>query len=236
MDDAICIQRRNGERLLASHGRIVGYKAGLTSQAAQQQFGFDRPLMGVLHERMLLADGARVPADYGARPIFEADMLLSVKSEAINAAKTRTEALAALDQVIAFIELPDLVLAPGQALSGPIIQAINVGARLGVVGSRVPVQATPAFEAALASMQIVMRDTAGAEVMRAPGAAVLGHPLDVVLFVADTLRQRGAKLAAGDLISLGTFGRAQPPRAGVAVTVSYEGLPGGTPIARVAFE
>ena len=36
----------------------------------------------------------------------------------------------------------------------------------------------------------------------------------------------GGRLKAGDLLSLGSFTPLMPPRPGMAITVSYEGLPG----------
>ena len=41
---------------------------------------------------MLLQDGATVPASFGARPLYEADLLLVVKDEGINSATTAEEA------------------------------------------------------------------------------------------------------------------------------------------------
>jgi 2-keto-4-pentenoate hydratase len=90
-----------------------------------------------------------VPFDFGARPVFEADLLVVVKDAAIHQAKTHLEVLKSLSLVIPFIELPDLLVAEGEKLSGPLLVSLNVGARLGVVGKSIPVQATPEFAAAL---------------------------------------------------------------------------------------
>ncbi len=59
---------------------------------------------------MLLPSGSIVPANFGARPLFEGDLIVRVGSDAINDATTRQEVLAALDAVIPFIELPDFAL------------------------------------------------------------------------------------------------------------------------------
>jgi 2-keto-4-pentenoate hydratase len=67
---------------------------------------------------MILKDGAKVPVAWGARPVFEADMLLVVKDEGINGARTPEAALAHLSAMRPFIELPDLALAPGEKLDG----------------------------------------------------------------------------------------------------------------------
>lgn len=75
----------------------MGYKAGLTSLAAQEKFGVDRPLLGVLLQQMLLPNGAVLPANFGARPMTEGDLMVRVGSDkinqAINQAKTIAEVL-----------------------------------------------------------------------------------------------------------------------------------------------
>ena len=77
----------------------VGYKAGLTNPAVQKRFNYDKPVWGKLDQGMLLSDGATVDAAFAARPLFEADMLVRVRSAAINQAKTPMDVLLAIDQL-----------------------------------------------------------------------------------------------------------------------------------------
>jgi 2-keto-4-pentenoate hydratase len=226
MEHAECGRRRLVERIEASDNRIVGYKAGLTSRAAQERFGVASPVRGVLLEKMLLKDGADVPADFGSRPMYEADLLVVIRDPAIHQAKTHLDVLRALSLVAPFIELPDLLVAEGEKLSAPLIASLNVGARLGVVGKGVPAQATPEFAAALAGMRVVVVDGKGQEIASAKGAAILDHPLNAVLWLVQDLARSGVKLKAGDVLSLGSFTAPQRPRPGLAVTVRYLGLPG----------
>ena len=58
-------------------------------------------------------------------------------------------------------------------------------------------------------------------------SALLGHPLNPVLWLIKDLAATDEKLRAGDLISLGSFARPQSPQPGQTVTVRYDGLPGG---------
>src|SRR5690348_7212716 len=149
MADGECGRRRLVERMEAVDNRVVGYKAGLTSRAAQERMGVTSPVRGVLLEKMLLKDGAEVPAHFGARPVYEADLLVVVKDAAIQQARSHLDALRSISMVVPFIELPDLMVAEGEKLSAPLIVSLNVGARLGVVGKGIPAQATPEFAAAL---------------------------------------------------------------------------------------
>lgn len=235
MQEAVCTQASLVQRLSKSQGKVIGYKAGLTSPAAQQQLGVAMPVMGVLLANMMLPDGAAVSADFGPRPLFEADMLVTVKDDGINQARTVTEVVRHLSTLQPFIELPDLVLAPGEKMTGPVIVAINVGARSGVVGDPVPVLATPEFVNALADMQVSI-SADGAEISKAPGKTILGHPLNAVLFIAEEVQRRGGKLKAGDILSLGSFSRLTPPKPGQKVVARYEGLPTGPMTVSVSFK
>jgi len=235
MQDGECGRRRLVERLESSDNRIVGYKAGLTSKAVQERFGVSSPVRGVLLEKMLLTDGADVPADFGARPVFEADLMVVVKDAAIHKAKTHLDVLRSLSMVVPFIELPDLVMAEGEKLSAPLIVSLNVGARLGVVGKGIPVEPTERFAAALAAMRVVVTDQGGRELASSKGAAILDHPLNAVQWLVQDLEKSRIRLKPGDLLSLGSFTPPLPPRPGLGVTVRYEGLP-GNPAVSVRFK
>jgi 2-keto-4-pentenoate hydratase len=106
-------------RLREDLGPVVGYKAALTSPAAQQRFNLNHPLYGFLLDKMLLDSGDSLPADFAVTPMAEGDLMVRVKDASINQASTDAELLAALDAVIPFIELPDLC----QSESGECIGA-----------------------------------------------------------------------------------------------------------------
>jgi 2-keto-4-pentenoate hydratase len=232
--DAACSRAKLLTQIAARHGAVAGYKAGLTNPAVQKRFNHDRPVWGVLYRSMLLPAGASVEAGFGARPLYEADLLVRVKSASINQAKTPMDVLDAIDQVIPFIELPDLVVQAPPQLDGHAISAINVGARLGVVGTPIPVPSYRAERFALLDglrdMAVVMNDTQGAELARGKGSDVLGHPLNAVVWLAGALAKEGQAMKPGDLISVGSFSPLLPPRAGLGVTVNYLGLPGAAPV------
>ncbi len=234
--DGECTREKFNKLLQAQMGTPVGYKAGLTNPAVQRRFEHDSPVWGMLYAPMLLKSGAVVEAAYGARPLFEADLLVRVSDEAINRATTAEEVLRTIDQVIPFIELPDLIVqtpAPPK-LNGAAITAINVGARLGVVGTPIAVQNDVGFSNALRDMVIIVKGD-GAEMDRGKGSDVLGHPLNAVVWLAKDMAKSGKAMKKGDLISLGSFSKLLPPVPGLAVEVLYEGL-AGSPSITVTFK
>ena len=236
--DGECTRDKVNAVLQSIMGQPVGYKAGLTNPAVQKRFNASAPVWGALYAEMLLKDGAVVPAAFAARPLYEADMLVRVSSATINAARSPAEVMAAIDQVIPFIELPDLMVQAPPKLNGAAVAAINVGARLGVMGQPI---AVPAAGAARQALQDALRDMVtivkadGAEVDRGKGSDVLEHPLNAVVWLVQDLPRHGIALRAGDLISLGSFSKLLPPKPGLAVEVVYSGLP-GDPSVKVSFK
>ena len=237
--DGACTRAKVNALLAPRLGKVVGYKAGLTNPAVQKRFNTDKPVWGKLYEGMVLESGATVEAAFGARPLYEADMLVRVKSAAIHQARTPMDVLEAIDQIIPFIELPDLVVQAPPKLNGAGISAINVGARLGVAGAplSVPVLRAERYAMldALRDMRVTLQDASGASLGGGKGSDILEHPLNAVVWLAGALAQEGLSLQPGDLISLGSFSPLLPPKAGLSVTATYHGLPGAVPV-RVTFK
>jgi len=233
---AVALQDRFVAALADEWGPVVGYKAALTAAAAQQRFGVDHPLSGMLLREMLLENGARLPVSFAARGLYEADLLVRIGSETFNQAHTRAEALASLDAVIPFLELPDLVYAAGIELGGPDLVAINTGARRGVLGDIIPLSDLPDAEAALGGFIVSLSTDSGNVPVTGVGANLLGHPLDAALWLKDTLQARGIQFHPGDLLSLGSITPLQPVTGPATLRARYTGLvPGRTLVVSVTF-
>jgi 2-keto-4-pentenoate hydratase len=231
---AACVQKTLVRELAPDAGTPVGYKVGLTGKAMQERLGVDHPVSGVLLSGMLLTPGAKVPAGFAARPLVEADLIAVIGDAGVNQAKTPAEVLAHLSAIRPFIELADLALAPDEKPSAASIAAINVGARLGVLGE--PIAIEPGFAERLATMQVSLTDGSGKVLAEAPGAAILGHPLNAVIWLAQDLAARGEALRPGQLVSLGSFGPPAQPVPGGTVTVRYDGLSAAPASLSVRFE
>jgi 2-keto-4-pentenoate hydratase len=235
MTDAICGRDKFTRFLAQNYGRVVGYKAGLTNPAVQKRFNYPNPVRGTLFEKMLLQDGAEVPAKFGARPLFEADLVVEVRDDGINRATTPAEALRHISRIYPFIELPDLVVEDPTKITGPSLTYSNVAARLGVLGKPIEVKATPELVNALANMTVRLVDQDGKEIDQSKGDSILGQPLNAVLWLVKDLDGSGIKLKKGDLLSLGSFSRLHPTKPGTSAKAIYEGLP-GNPAVSVRFK
>ncbi|MGO4723297.1 MULTISPECIES: 2-keto-4-pentenoate hydratase [unclassified Inquilinus] len=219
---AACVQKTLVQDLAADAGQPVGYKVGLTSQAMQERLGVGHPVSGVLLGGMLREPITPIPADFAARPMVEADLVAVIGDDGVNQAKTPEEVLAHLAALQPFIELSDLVLAPTEKPTAEAITAINVGARLGVLGPAIPIE--PSLADRLATMKVSLTDETGKVLTEAPGSAVLGNPLNAVIWLAQDLAARGEALQPGQRVSLGSFGAPTGPTRGGVVTLRYDGL------------
>ena len=219
--------------------KAVGYKAGLTSAAVQKRFNTDKPVWGRLYKGALLANRSTVPAAFGARPLFEADMLVRVSSSAINRATTPLQVLNAIDRIVPYIELPDLMVEDPKTLNGAAVEAINVGSRLGVMGEPIMIPQLRSdryvLVNALQSMEIDIKDQTGARIGGGRGGDLMGQPLNAVIWLVQALDQENRRLQVGDWVSLGSFSALMPPKAGQEITIDYKGLPGAQPV-QVQFE
>jgi 2-keto-4-pentenoate hydratase len=169
------------------------------------------------------------------RPLCEADLAVRVKDDGINKARNVLEVAEHLSYVVAFIELPDAFIATNATVTGAMLTAANVGARLAIVGQRMAVEPTAAFVEALATMRVTMKDQDGNILGQGKGSDILDHPLHSVLWLNEQLKREGLELKEGDLISLGGLNMLTP-RSGQTITVVYEGLPDGPISASVQFQ
>jgi len=237
MSEAAVVQTRYTALIGKDLGEVVGYKAGLTNPAVQKRFNYDKPVRGTLFAKMILPGPARVPVMSGTRLVYEADMV-AVVGDAARAmtAKSLLEALQALKEIRPFIELPDMAFDTQVKVDGPILLAANVGARLGVLGEPIFLPGTAESVEKLAAMKIEVIDQTGVVVGGGKGTDILNNPLNVVLWIADSLKAEGKTLKSGDLLSLGSFSGFLPPKAGSTITVRYTGLTPGPAEVTVIFE
>ena len=207
---------------------VIGYKVGFTGKATQEIFKINTPATGVLFNSMFLKNGSEISKNFGHRTLIEPDLLEIVKSSKIMKSTTKLEAAKYLDTIHPFMELPALQIKKGEAITGPVIVAINMLATKMVMGPGISIQANQTFINALESMETIFTDETGNIIQNSPGSTLLGNPLNVVLWLIKEFNQRGLILKAGDRISLGSVGKLFPLKeSNKEYTYTLEGLPGG---------
>ncbi len=232
--DAECARGKVIQALSPALGNVVGYKAGFTNEALQKRFQVPAPAYAVMFSKWMVASGAKLPAKFGARPLYEADFIAVAKGPGLADARTPLEALEQISEFAAFMELPDLSL-EGNPLGNELIST-NIAFRAGAIGTRVKVQETQGFLDSLAGMTVVMsEDRAGKELGRVKGEVLMGNPVNAAMWLAQALKKDGITLKSGDLLSLGGFFPPTPTQPGTTITVKYQGL-AGDPAVSVSFD
>ena len=224
MADAACAYTAFRGGLEAAMGKPVGVKVGFTSKPVQDRFGVTEPATGALFAPMIVPDGGAVSLSGSRSPFYEADLIVTVADPAIMQATTREQVAAALGEVRPFIELPDLALAEGVKATGPVMASYGVTPWRGVLGQGVAVADLADPVADLAALRVVLKAN-GASVAQGTGDMLLGHPLDVVLWLVG---QGSYDLPAGAMISLGSLSPLTEAAPGTEVSADY--VIGGKPM------
>ncbi|WP_136652310.1 2-keto-4-pentenoate hydratase [Paracoccus aeridis] len=224
MADAACAYTAFRGGLEAAMGKPVGVKVGFTSKPVQDRFGVTEPATGALFAPMIVPDGGAVSLSGSRSPFYEADLIVTVADPAIMQATTREQVAAALGEVRPFIELPDLALAEGVKATGPVMASYGVTPWRGVLGQGVAVADLADPVADLAALTVDLKAN-GASVAQGTGDMLLGHPLDVVLWLVG---QGSYVLPAGAMISLGSLSPLTEAAPGTEVSADY--VIGGKPM------
>lgn len=215
--DARCGYESFRAVLQSELGPPVGVKVGLTSAEMQRRFGSDQPITGALFAPMLVADGSRLSLKGSRNPQFKADLVVTVGSSTIMQARTREEVAANLRDVRPFIELPDFALSGTEPPTAPLLAVYGAVPWRGVLGKGIPLSELADPVGDLAAMTVALK-VDGRTAVTARGDALMGNPLDVVLWLLD---QGGYDLKPGSIIALGSFGEIVPAAPGQRLEAEY---------------
>lgn len=211
IDDAHKVQLGLIARRVALGERQVGWKVGLTAKAIQQQFGFHEPVFGCVLETVqsghLFAAGSLI------NPGFECELCMRLGSDlppGADLAAART----AVAEVYPALEIIETRVPMTQI---PCAMADNAQQKTCVLGAAAPLPAAP--ESVLCSVEIN-----GEAVAAGTGDAVLGNPLNSLVWLAGKLASHGRSLRAGDIVMTGSFTRQFPIAAGDRIRVTFAGV------------
>lgn len=235
LTEAYCAQGKLAAQIGRIKGVQAGFKAGYTSLPTRTGTDVDRPLRGYLFQNMFLRDGAVVPANFGARPRFAADLIAVAKDDQLTSALTPIEALEHISHFLPFIDLSDLMLEESVSPNMFNLIATNIGSRWGVLGDPIAVEATPEFLALLEAMTVHIENEKGESLGHGKGSDVLGNPMNSVMWIVRDLEHAAQRVQQYDKLGVGAFFAAGTPQAGQSVKVTYRGLP-GDPSVSVRFE
>ena len=193
------VQQLNTEHWLAAGRRISGHKVGLTNPAVQAQLGMDEPIWGVLYADKCRTDGDDIGGAGLIAPRVEVEVAVVLGAGLDKGRHTVADVIGATAYVLPAFEIVDSRIAGWDITNFDMI-ADNAGSGLYVLGTR-PV---PLSGVDLRRVQMSLTVN-GEEAATGSGAACLGNPLNSVLWLADTLCERGTPLRAGETIMTGSL-------------------------------
>ncbi|GAB2985303.1 2-keto-4-pentenoate hydratase [Amycolatopsis acidiphila] len=218
VDDAYAIQVSQVQRWQADGAVVKGHKVGLSSAAMQRQLGVDQPDFGHLTDRMFHLESQPIDPSAFVAPKVEPEIAFVLGKPLAGPGVTVAEAVAAVEFVTPALEIIDSRIRDWKIKLVDTI-ADNASSAGVVLGST----ATPLSQVNVRLVGGVLYHN-GELVGTGAGGAVLGSPLNALVWLTNTLGARGVTLQAGHVVLPGSITAAVPVAAGDVATATFAGL------------
>ncbi|MCL4799214.1 MAG: 2-oxo-hepta-3-ene-1,7-dioic acid hydratase [Burkholderiales bacterium] len=200
IEDAYAIQSLVNEVKVAAGSKVIGNKIGLTSKAMQQSSQIDEPDYGVLHDYMVIEDGAKVPFERFIVPRVEPELVFVLGRPLKGPGVGLLDVLRATEYVVPAIEIIDARVQNPRKIFDTV--ADNGAAAGLVIGGRPvgPMEVDLRWVSALLCRNADIEETGVA-------AGVLGHPAVAIAWLANKVGRFGTVLEPGRVMLSGSFTR-----------------------------
>jgi 2-oxo-hept-3-ene-1,7-dioate hydratase len=200
LEDAYAIQALVNEMKVAQGSKIIGNKIGLTSKAMQQSSQIDEPDFGVLHDYMMIEDGAKVPFERFIVPRVEPELVFVLGRPLKGPGVGLLDVLRATEYVIPAMEIIDARVQNPRKIFDTV--ADNGAAAGLVLGGRPvgPMEVDLRWVSALLYRNADIEESGVA-------AGVLGHPAVAIAWLANKVAPFDTTLEPGRVMLSGSFTR-----------------------------
>lgn len=216
IDDAYAVQALWAEAKVRSGSRVVGHKIGLTSRAMQMASKMTEPDYGVLLDDMLYSDWASIPASRFHMPRLEVELAFVLGKTIGGQGRkvTAYDVLDATDYVTPALEIIDYRTEVPRSICDTI--ADNAAAAAMVTGGRIvrPMDIDLRWVAATLAKNGIIEESG-------VSAAVMGHPVMGIVWLANKLAIHGIALEAGHILLSGSFTRPTAVAAGDTISADF---------------
>jgi len=213
LDEAYRIQFALIDGRVPAGGRHIGYKVELTAKAIQEQFGFHEPVFGCILQSF--PGGHELPPNL-IKPGFETELCMRF-ARSLQGEVTPQQVMDALEGIHPSFEIVEtrgdltrhiaLALADNAQQHSVILGALrrpDPSKHLDQVTARVKLN--------------------GKEIVVGTGEAVLGNPLNSVVWLARKLTEFGRSIRPGDIVMTGSFVRQFPLAPGDHAEADFSGI------------
>jgi 2-oxopent-4-enoate/cis-2-oxohex-4-enoate hydratase len=218
--DAYAIQQHLNARRLAAGERVIGKKIGVTSKAVMNMLGVYQPDFGLLTDGMVYNEGEAIEAKTLIQPKAEGEIAFLLKKKLQGPGVTAADVLAATEGVMACFEIVDSRVRDWKIKIQDTV-ADNASCGVFVLGDRV----VDPRDVDLTTCGMVLEKN-GEVVVTGAGAAALGHPLNSVAWLANTIGPLGLSLEPGEIVLSGALGAMVPVKGGDSLRVTIGGIGG----------
>ena len=190
----------------------LGWKVGLTSAAIQQQFGCHEPVFGCILSNV--SSGHVFAASDLINPGFESELCMRIGRDLPDDV-TLGEVRGAVEVVYPSLEIIET--------RGPFTAQLALALADNAQQKTIVLGGATALPRNLETLEATVTIN-GMQVATGLGSAVLGNPLNSVVWLARKLATFGRTLKAGEVVMTGSFTRQFPLAPGDRVRVSFSGV------------
>jgi 2-keto-4-pentenoate hydratase len=200
--EAYKVQHRFVEDWCALQGtRVRGYKASITSAAAQAGLGTHEPTYGTLFDETIVPDGSQIKlGEFFSPLLLEVEIVFLIDAD-LPANATRHDVLA-MSRIAAGIEIPESRYE--MWWRGAQLEVMDFIADDSVAGRLIVGTPVPPGDLDLTAIEAQLTGD-GEEVATGNASNVMGDPAMPVVWLSSKLASQGRKLPAGSVVTTGTF-------------------------------
>jgi 2-keto-4-pentenoate hydratase len=219
VEDAYRISMAVTALKLARGRTIKGHKIGLTSKPMQQLVGTTEPDYGSIFDDWFVLEGSTVDMARLNRPLVEVEIAFVLGTPLAGSTNNAADVIRATDFVLPAIEIVDTRYRGygTNLLVDSIADAASCG--LVVLGSR-PMRLTD-FDLRREGAALYKNGTVEESGV---AAAVMGNPVNAVVWLVNQLGEFGVPMEAGNVILSGSFLKAIPFTAGDTIAALFDTL------------
>ena len=220
IENAYHVQQRMIARRLDKGERIIGKKIGVTSKAVMNMLGVHQPDFGYLLDGMVYNEGESIEMASLIQPKAEGEIAFLLKKDLQGPGVTAADVLAATEGVMACFEIVDSRITDWKIKIQDTVSD-NASCGVFVLGD----QLVDIANLDLATCGMVLEKN-GEIVVTGAGAATMGHPVNAMVWLANTLGHLGIALKAGDIVLSGAMGAMVPVVKGDNLRMTIGGIGG----------
>lgn len=216
IEDAYKIQDRVIELKLERGEKIIGKKIGLTSKGIREQIGVFEPDYGTLTDRGLIYGKEEIDLSTLIDPKIEAEIVFVLKEDLKGPVVTPWDVIRATEGIMPALEIVDTRFNSWNFKIYDTISDSASYARI-VVGDKM----TKLDDLDLSVVGMASYKN-GELINTASGAAVMGNPINSVVWLANKMIEFGNYLKKGEIVLSGSFTPVFPIKPGDHVNVIFD--------------